>query len=56
MKFKNLPYNDPLRRKQFLDRAKNELKSNPEISLNIGLDKTIKYFRNIMNEFINNEY
>lgn len=56
MTFKKLPYNDPLRRRPCLERAKNELNWEPEISLNTGLDKTIKYFRNIINEFIKNEY
>lgn len=45
--FKDLPYNDPLRRRPCIDLAKKELNWEPKISLNNGLDKTIKYFRNI---------
>ena len=51
MTFRTLPSDDPLRRKPCIDKAINELNWEPKISLNIGLDKTIKYFRNIINEF-----
>ncbi len=50
MTFKNLPCNDPLRRRPCIDRAKKELNWEPKIALNIGLGKTIKYFRSIINE------
>lgn len=47
--FKDLPYNDPLRRRPCIDLAKKELNWEPKISLNVGLDKTINYFKNIFN-------
>ena len=50
IKFKKLPSNDPLRRRPCIVRAKNELNWEPKISLNDGIDKTIKYFKNILNE------
>lgn len=50
MSFKPLPHNDPLRRRPSIEKAKNELHWEPKISLNIGLDKTIQYFKNIYHE------
>ena len=50
MTFKNLPHNDPLRRRPSIEKARIELLWEPKISLNIGLDKTIQYFKNIYPE------
>ena len=44
--FKPLPNDDPLQRKPVIDLAKNKLNWVPTISLNDGLDETIKWFRN----------
>ena len=44
--FKPLPTDDPLQRKPVIDLAKNKLNWVPTISLNDGLDETIKWFRN----------
>ena len=46
MIFKSLPSDDPLQRKPVIDLAKNKLNWVPTISLNDGLDETIKWFRN----------
>ena len=45
--FKELPKDDPLQRKPIIKMAKEELDWEPIIDLNIGLDNTIKYFKNI---------
>tara|TARA_A100001035_G_C27779684_1_gene501078 strand:+ start:1145 stop:2095 length:951 start_codon:yes stop_codon:yes gene_type:complete len=50
MSFKILPQNDPLRRRPSIEKAKNELHWEPKTSLNIGLDKTIQYFKNNFSE------
>ena len=44
--YKNLPEDDPLRRKPDIKVAKNVLNWEPSISLCEGLDKTIEYFKN----------
>lgn len=44
--FKALPEDDPLQRKPDIKKAKQELSWQPNISLNIGLKKTINYFKN----------
>ena len=44
--YKNLPEDDPLRRKPDIEVAKNVLNWEPAITLSEGLDKTIKYFKN----------
>ncbi len=44
--FKPLPSDDPLQRKPVIDLAKNKLNWEPTISLNDGLDATIRWFRN----------
>ncbi len=46
--FKPLPKDDPLQRKPDILRAKKNLNWKPEIELNEGLQKTIKYFKNIL--------
>ncbi len=46
--YKNLPQDDPLRRKPDIKVAKNVLNWEPSISLSKGLDKTIKYFKNYL--------
>ena len=45
MIFKPLPSDDPLQRKPVIDLAKNKLNWEPFISLNDGLDQTIRWFR-----------
>ena len=44
--YKLLPKNDPIKRNPSLLIAKKELEWKPSISLEIGLNKTIEYFRN----------
>ena len=44
--YKNLPQDDPSRRKPDITLAKNKLNWNPKTSLEEGLIHTIKYFRN----------
>ncbi len=46
--YKNLPEDDPLRRKPDIEVAKNVLNWEPAITLSEGLDKTIKYFKNCL--------
>ena len=46
--YKNLPEDDPLRRKPDIKVAKNVLNWEPSITLSEGLDKTIKYFKNYL--------
>ena len=55
MTFQNLPHNDPLKRRPSIEKARNEILWEPKISLNIGLDKTIEYFKNIYPEFNKNK-
>jgi len=43
--YKDLPKDDPTRRKPVIDKAKSELHWKPEIDLNDGLEKTITYFQ-----------
>tara|TARA_B100000579_G_scaffold437401_1_gene466579 strand:- start:14 stop:955 length:942 start_codon:yes stop_codon:yes gene_type:complete len=43
--FMKLPQDDPLQRQPIIDLAKEKLGWQPRISLDIGLDKTIDYFR-----------
>ena len=44
--YKELPGDDPLQRKPVLDIALKELNWKPSINLNIGIDKTISFFKN----------
>ena len=46
--FKNLPMDDPQKRKPDISKAKKELNWEPKISLNEGLDNTISYFKEII--------
>ena len=43
--YKELPQDDPIKRKPDLKLAKELLNYSPEISLEEGLEKTIKYFK-----------
>ncbi|MBD3231370.1 NAD-dependent epimerase/dehydratase family protein [Candidatus Dependentiae bacterium] len=47
--FKNLPKDDPIRRKPDIKLAKEKLNWEPKVCLNDGLIKTIKYFESILN-------
>jgi UDP-glucuronate decarboxylase len=47
--FKELPQDDPLQRKPIIKKAQEKLNWYPKIDLNSGIDKTIKYFKNINN-------
>lgn len=46
--YKDLPQDDPTKRKPDISKAKKELNWEPKVSLNEGLDKTIEYFRKIV--------
>jgi len=46
--FKPLPINDPTQRKPDISLAKEKLDWEPRISLDIGLDSTIQYFRELV--------
>ncbi|MBN2479959.1 MAG: SDR family oxidoreductase [Parachlamydiales bacterium] len=46
--FKDLPQDDPKQRKPDITQAKNHLNWNPKIKLEEGLEKTIKYFKNLL--------
>ena len=43
--YKDLPEDDPIRRKPDIKRAKQFLKWEPKVSLEEGLEKTIAYFK-----------
>ncbi len=45
---KELPENDPVRRKPDITLAKNELKWTPKVELENGLNEAIKYFRSVL--------
>lgn len=45
IRYKDLPVDDPVRRKPSIELAKRELNWQPEISISEGIDKTIGYFR-----------
>jgi UDP-glucuronate decarboxylase len=45
-----LPQDDPKQRKPDISRIKSALNWEPSISLETGLDYTIEYFRNVLNE------
>ena len=47
--YKPLPEDDPLQRKPLIEKAKETLNWEPKIPLDIGLDKTINYFREELN-------
>jgi UDP-glucuronate decarboxylase len=46
--FLPLPQDDPLQRQPIIDLAKKELDWTPDVDLQIGLEKTIKYFESIV--------
>jgi len=46
--YKELPQDDPTRRKPVIHKAKTELQWKPEIVLDDGLEKTITYFQNYL--------
>ena len=46
--FKPLPLDDPRQRQPDLTKAKKELDWEPSVSLNDGLNETIKYFKKIV--------
>lgn len=46
--FESLPQDDPKRRKPNIEQARSQLNWEPKIKLDIGLAKTIKYFRTII--------
>ena len=46
-----LPQDDPRQRQPLIALAKNELDWEPKVSLEIGLDKTIRYFRDEIDSF-----
>ena len=46
--FKELPQDDPAKRKPDITKARQELNWEPKVSLNEGLDRTIEYFRKII--------
>jgi UDP-glucuronate decarboxylase len=46
--FLPLPQDDPLQRQPIIDLAKKELDWTPNVDLQIGLEKTIKYFESIV--------
>ena len=43
-----LPQDDPLQRKPFIEKAKTKLNWDPKINLESGLEKTIKYFKEMI--------
>ncbi len=47
--YKPLPKDDPLQRKPCIELAKKYLDWTPKIDLDLGLEKTIKYFKNTLN-------
>ena len=46
--FKELPMDDPKRRKPNIDLAKSKLNWEPSVSIELGLTKTIGYFRDLL--------
>ena len=47
--FEPLPEDDPLQRKPVIDMAKAKLNWEPKIGIIDGLDKTINYFKRVLN-------
>ncbi len=45
--FKDLPQDDPIKRKPDINKANTLLKWNPRINLDTGINRTIEYFKNI---------
>ena len=50
LKFKPLPEDDPKQRQPNISLAKSKLNWSPKVSLEEGLNKTIAYFRNLLNK------
>ena len=50
LKFKPLPEDDPKQRQPDISLAKSKLNWSPKVSLEEGLNKTIAYFRNLLNK------
>lgn len=48
--FEPLPENDPMQRKPVIDKAKQLIDFSPKIDLETGLKKTIKYFKDAIND------
>ncbi len=48
--FKDLPQNDPMQRKPVIEKAKNLIDFSPKINLEDGLEKTISYFKHLLNQ------
>ncbi len=48
--FEPLPENDPMQRKPVIDKAKQLIDFSPKIDLETGLNKTIKYFKDAIND------
>ena len=46
--YKDLPSDDPTKRKPIIDKAKNLLGWEPKINLSEGLDRTIEYFKGVI--------
>lgn len=46
--FKDLPQNDPMQRKPVIEKAQRLIRFSPQIDLEMGLEKTIQYFRQIV--------
>jgi len=48
--FQELPQDDPMQRQPDITLAKNELSWTPHINLNEGLEKTVSYFKDVLND------
>ena len=48
--FKPLPQDDPIKRKPDITKAKSNLEWRPKISLDNGLDKTVSWFKNLLDD------
>ncbi len=46
--FKDLPQNDPMQRKPVIEKAQNLINFSPKVDLEKGLEKTIQYFKKIL--------
>jgi UDP-glucuronate decarboxylase len=46
--FKPLPTDDPRQRQPDISLAKEKLRWEPKVALELGLEKTIQYFRNLL--------
>ncbi|MBP7710799.1 MAG: SDR family oxidoreductase [Rickettsiales bacterium] len=47
--FKDLPQNDPMQRKPVITKAQELINFSPKINLEAGLEKTIQYFKKVLN-------